>query len=415
LSNEIIKNITNIYVFTDSIKNFTSNLNITNSLMFIMMIFMVVGGIDRIRGNKLGYGEKFEAGFYMIGPTAIALVGMITLAPVLSMLLRPIITPFFVLFGASPAMFPGAILASDLGAFPMAVQLSGGDISVANFSGALLGTMMGPTISFTIPVGLSMIKPSDRQYFASGILVGLITIPVGMIAGGLTMNLVGIEISINKIFLNLIPIIIVSLLIILGIWFYPAKMMQGFVIFGKILMAIITIGVILAVFQFQTTIRLPLFDLMVEPDSEGVVPLIYALQIAGLIGIILIGTLPMVEFINRRLSKQFMHLGKMFGFDEASSSGLIASMANVLAVFPLFEHMTPKGKILNTAFAVSSLSVFGDFLGYISSVSPSMVVPMIVGKLVAAITALVLANVLSPVLLEKANTNLQDGQYYLNA
>ena len=26
--------------------------------MLIMMIFMIVGAIDRIRGNKLGYGEK---------------------------------------------------------------------------------------------------------------------------------------------------------------------------------------------------------------------------------------------------------------------------------------------------------------------------------------------------------------------
>ena len=35
--------------------------------MLIMMIFMIVGAIDRIRGNKLGYGEKFEDGFNAIG------------------------------------------------------------------------------------------------------------------------------------------------------------------------------------------------------------------------------------------------------------------------------------------------------------------------------------------------------------
>ena len=63
-------------IFTESIKAWVSGLNINSVIMLIMMIFMIVGAIDRIRGNKLGYGEKFEAGFNAIGGLAIAMAGV---------------------------------------------------------------------------------------------------------------------------------------------------------------------------------------------------------------------------------------------------------------------------------------------------------------------------------------------------
>ena len=63
-------------IFTESIKAWVSGLNINSVIMLIMMIFMIVGAIDRIRGNKLGYGEKFEDGFNAIGGLAIAMAGV---------------------------------------------------------------------------------------------------------------------------------------------------------------------------------------------------------------------------------------------------------------------------------------------------------------------------------------------------
>ena len=65
-------------IFTESIKAWVSGLNINSVIMLIMMIFMIVGAIDRIRGNKLGYGEKFEDGFNAIGGLAIAMAGVIS-------------------------------------------------------------------------------------------------------------------------------------------------------------------------------------------------------------------------------------------------------------------------------------------------------------------------------------------------
>ena len=83
---ELLDNITNIDVLTGSLKEWISNLSINSVIMFIMMIFMIVGAIDKIRGNKHGYGEKFEEGFNAMGPLALAMAGVVAAAPVLAII-----------------------------------------------------------------------------------------------------------------------------------------------------------------------------------------------------------------------------------------------------------------------------------------------------------------------------------------
>ena len=62
-------------VFTESISAWISGISINSVIMLIMMIFMLVGAIDKIRGNKLGYGEQFEEGFNAMGPLAMSMAG----------------------------------------------------------------------------------------------------------------------------------------------------------------------------------------------------------------------------------------------------------------------------------------------------------------------------------------------------
>ena len=97
---ELIDNITNVSVFTDSISEWISNISINSVIILIMMIFMLVGAIDKIRGNKLGYGEKFDEGFNAMGPLAASMAGVVAAAPVLAIILQPIIVPIYSLFGA---------------------------------------------------------------------------------------------------------------------------------------------------------------------------------------------------------------------------------------------------------------------------------------------------------------------------
>ena len=390
-------------VFVDSIKSWVANLSINSVIMFIMMIFMIVGAVDRIRGNKKGYGEKFEEGFNAMGARAIAMAGVVAAAPVLALLLQPIVGPVYRLLGADPSMFATTLLACDMGGYPLAMQLAENP-AVGNYAGLILGTMMGPTIVFTIPVALSIIKQEDRPFLGAGILAGLITVPIGCIVGGLVMNLTPYKMDVLTILRNLIPVIIIAGLICVGLWFIPSKMIRGFNKFGTAVTILITVFTAIAVFEYQTGILFPVMDIMVTPDADGVIPLESGLLVCGQIAIVLIGAFPMVEWITRTFGKALKKLGGAMGMDDKGSAGMVATLANNIAMFNIMGEMNPKGKLLNVAFAVSAAFVFGDHLGFAAGVEREMIFPMIAGKLVAGITAVILANILAPKLLSKINT-----------
>lgn len=388
-------------VFTDSLQAWISGLSINSVIMMIMMIFMLVGAVDKILGNKFGYGEEFENGFNAIGALALSMAGVVAAAPVLATVLGPILKPLYTAIGADASMFATTLLACDMGGYPLAMELAA-DASIGNFAGLILGTMMGPTIVFTIPVALGIIKKEDRSYLGAGVLAGMITIPIGCVVGGLAMNMTEYKMDIGRILINLVPVIVIAALIVLGLWFAPSKMIAGFNVFGAGVTIVITALTAIAVFQQITGIYFPLFDVMsIKDPVTGISPLDSGLLVCGQIGIVLIGAFPMVKWITRTFGGVLNKIGAAFGMNETGSAGLVATLANNIAMFNIMGDMNPKGKILNVAFAVSAAFVFGDHLGFTAGVEQQMVFPVILGKLVAGITALILANALAPKLLSK--------------
>lgn len=389
-------------VFTESLQAWISNLSINSVIMMIMMIFMLVGAIDKIIGNKFGYGEKFEEGFNAIGPLALSMAGVVAAAPVLSTVLGPIITPIYTAIGADASMFATTLLACDMGGYPLAMELASNE-TFGNFAGLILGTMMGPTIVFTIPVALGIISKDDRSYLGAGVLAGMITIPIGCIVGGLAMSaMTEYKLTFMQIIINLVPVIVIAALIVIGLWFAPGPMIKGFNVFGTGVTIVITAFTAIAVFQQITGIMFPLFDVMstVDPES-GLTPLNSGLLTCGQIGIVLIGAFPMVKFITDTFGGALSKAGGALGMNEQGSAGLVATLANNIAMFNIMGEMNPKGKLLNVAFAVSAAFVFGDHLGFTAGVNQAMVTPVIVGKLVAGVTAIIVANILAPKLLSK--------------
>ena len=107
--------------FIESIQMWINNLSVNSIIIFIMMIFMLIGAVDRIQGNRRGYGQQFEEGFHAIGPMMLAMAGVIAAAPVLAIVLKPIVVPIYQLIGADASMFAGTLLASDTGGYPLAM------------------------------------------------------------------------------------------------------------------------------------------------------------------------------------------------------------------------------------------------------------------------------------------------------
>lgn len=355
-------------------------MSINEIIVYIMVGFMVLGAIDKIIGNKFGLGEKFDEGFMAMGALAIAMVGVVSLAPVLANILKPVIVPVYSALGADPSMFATTLLACDMGGYPLAMQLALTK-EAGNFAGLILGSMMGPTIVFSIPVALGIINKEDHKHLATGILAGMITIPVGCLLGGLVAGY-----SIGMIVMNLIPIIIVSILIAVGLWKIPSKMIKGFTVFGKGVVIVITIGTAAIIVETLTGLVL----------IPGMAPIADGINIVGSIAIMLAGAFPMVFFITKVFKKPLMKLGGLLGMNDVSAAGMVATLANNIPMFGLMKDMDERGKVINVAFAVSAAFVFGDHLGFTAGVNKEMIFPMIVGKLVAGITAVIVAMLIAP-------------------
>ena len=124
----------------------------------------MLGGFDRLRGNKWGFGDKFETGFMLLGSMALSMVGMICIAPVLAQWLGNVIVPLYRLIGVDPAMF-GSLLSIDMGGYQLALELAE-DPQLGNYAGLVVASIFGCTLVFTIPVGMGMIPKADRPFFA---------------------------------------------------------------------------------------------------------------------------------------------------------------------------------------------------------------------------------------------------------
>lgn len=350
-------------------------MSINEIIIYIMAFFMVLGALDKCIGNKFGLGEKFEEGIMAMGALALAMVGVICLAPVLATVLKPIVVPVFSFLGADPAMFAGSLLANDMGGASLAMELAI-DPQAGLFGGLIVGAVMGPTIVFIIPVALGIIRPEDQKFLATGILAGIITVPVGAFVGGLVAGF-----PIAMVSKNLIPIIIFAILIALGLVFFEKAMIIGFTYFGKFVLIVITIGLAAAIVEALTGI-------VVIP---GMNPIDDGIIIVGEIAIVLAGAFPLVYVITKVFKKPLMSLGKLLGMNEVAAAGLVASLANCIPMFDMLKDMDNRGKIINIAFAVSAAFVFGDHLGFTAGFNSEMIAPMIVAKLVGGVTAVIVA------------------------
>ena len=389
---ELTASLTNFEILKGSLSGYWEELSVSSVVMTILAVFMVVGVVDKLRGNKHGYGEQFDAGFRAMGDLALAIVGIIAVSPVLLRLLAPIIAPAFNMLGVSPAMFPASILALDMGGYAMAAQMAEGNAAIGNYAGIIVASMMGITVCFTIPYALTMIKKEDRPLFATGILLGIVTLPFGCLAGGLVMNLTSTPVPFSQLLLNTLPVALLALIVALGLIFSQKITVKIFSGFGKCVTFIATVSPGIAIFQYLTGIRLPLFYLMVEEDAIlGGVPLEVGLLLVGLIAIVLAGAFPMILFLNRKLGKLMTAFGERAGINKESSTGLLTQLASSIPVWSIINDMDSRGKLLNVVFAVSGSFVFGDVLAFTGGVNPEMVFPVIAAKLTGGLLAILLA------------------------
>ena len=348
-------------------------------LIAIMAFFALLGALDRIFGGRFGLGQEFENGILAMGSLAMAMIGIICLAPVLANLLKPVVVPVYNFLGADGAMFAGTILACDMGGGALAKELTS-DAQAAALGGVITGSMLGATVVFTIPVAMGILHDEDKPFLAKGILCGVVTIPIGVLVGGLVAGF-----DLLMVLRNLIPIVLIAIFIALGLWKFEKAMIKGFGLFGKGILALITAGLVCAIIVTLTGFVI----------IHGLAPISEGFETVGEIAIILAGAFPLVYVITKLLKQPLLKLGKVLGVNDTAAAGLVASLANSIATFEMMKNMDRRGKVVNVAFAVSAAFVFGDHMGFTAGFAPEMLSAVIAGKLAGGISVVAVALLLT--------------------
>ena len=272
----------------------------------------------------------------------------------------------------------GGIIAIDMGDFQLAVELAA-DPKVASYAGILVAATLGCTVTFTIPVGMGMVPEKDRPLFARGILFGLILLPVSLFLGGLLIGLM----PLNTIRQSL-PVFLACLALALGIAKWPDQLVGGFLHFSNAIRLISTLGLIFGAFAYMTGVSLPF----------PMTPLEEAMKTVSSIGIVMLGSLPMAELLQRILKVPLAWLGKKTGMNSASMTGLLLGGVSVVPAIALIRDMDRRGKIVN-AFLVSAASALAAHLGFTFGIQKEMVVPLLAVKFVGGILGGVTAYLLT--------------------
>jgi ethanolamine transporter len=350
-----------------------------NIIIFsVLSVGIILGGIDYCLGNKFGFGEEFENGLKTFGPLALAMLGIICLAPIIGAIIRPVAVPALRTIGADPSM-AASLLAVDMGGYPVAKSLALTPTS-AVFSGLMVSSMLGATLVFSIPVALSIVHKEDHTFLLKGLLAGVITIPLGAFIGGAAAGF-----PMKELALNSVPLLILSLMIVLSLYFFSHHAMRAAAHLGKFIVILSAVGLIIASVQFLTG----------KTFLPGMIPLASGIKIVGVISIVLMGAFPLVKLLTSKANRPLQDAGAKLGINSASAAGLLASLVNNIPMLHTFEKMDERGKVLNSAFMVSGAFLIGDHLGFVASVDPKMIGYVMLAKLTAAVLSIPVALMLS--------------------
>ncbi len=348
-------------------------------LNYVILAFAAIAALDRIFGGRLKLGSEFEKGVMMLGPLTLSMAGMLIMAPTVAELLSGISDKFppFLDFSVIPASF----LANDMGGAPLALRLAK-DADIGSFNAYIVSSMMGCTVSFTLPFALQMTAKEHHSDMLFGMLCGIVTIPVGCIVSGFICGL-----SPTAVVVDLSVLIIFAALVAVGLIKFERVTVKLFSVIGLVMQALITFGLVHGAVEFITD-----YKLISSADT-----LENAMSVIINIACIMLGAFPILAILRRILKKPMELLGERLGINEIAGFGFLSTVGTSVSTFEAVSKMDRRGIILNSAFAVSASFVFVDHLAFtmsFSDASAAYVPAMIAGKLISGVSAVVLAYVL---------------------
>lgn len=340
----------------------------------IMLIFAMAGIVDKIIGNKIGIGKEFDKGIMLLGSLVLTMVGMIVLAPAVAKAMMPL---FNVVngIGIDASLIPATLFANDMGGAALAKEIGDNEF-IKLFNAYIVSSMMGCTVSFTIPFAMQTLKKDTRESFFTGTMFGIITVPVGCFVSGLILG-----IPFVKLIINMIPLALFAVILSLGIVFLPKIMTKVFTVFGYIIRTVITIGLAIGILKFMT--KAEIFDVFGDLEEAFMICLVASISLCG--------AFPFMFIVSKILKKPLQLLGNKLGICNESALGFLSSTVSNIPTIEKFNE-TPDDKagiILNSAFCVSASFLIADHLAFTVASDTRYILPMLVGKLLSGIAAVI--------------------------
>lgn len=376
-------------------------------ITYIMMACCGAGAIATLVKPESELAGSFNEGLSILGICFVPCVGIMVSIPVISAFVQ---TAFSSLSGGALdiACIAAMFLPADSGGYAMVHELASSPETM--IIGMLVSIMIGCTLAFNIGFGVSVNNKEDQRYVAMGTMCGMIGIPFGIFTTCVFMMLAKpyirldlatsgastyqLQMTLDTILINLMPSILICILLVILLKFVPEIMIKVFIVFGKILMALLTLIAASSIIEYYTgifssTIGWP-FDGIIADETNT----FRAIELVGSIGMVLSGAYPMVYLLRHFFGKSLEKIGGLAGLDEAGSTGLILGMVNIPAAFTMVNKLRPHDKVIVVGFTVCAGYSIADWMAFSMNFQPNLLVFVFIGEIVAGICSIFAAKLL---------------------
>ena len=352
-----------------------------NIFIAILLVLAAVGLVDQLAGGRLGLGAEFDHGIHTMGGMALSLVGIYCIGITVVQNSAQQVAQLSSLLPFDPSLLIGCLLAPDLGGYSIAKQMAATP-ALGLFSGLIVASTLGCTISFVLPIAMSSIKKEEGPAMMRGIVLGIVTLPVSALVGGLLIGL-----PVPQLLLHTAPILVICLGLCLVLQKAPKATTRVLLVVGNCirvlsfsLFALVVAGLFIPQWQIA--------DPALVQESLVVVVKITA---------VVCGAMVLSHIALTRFHRPILWLARKLRVNEASVVGLLLCLATSVSMLPLFDRMDRRGKAINGAFSVSGAFVLGGQMAFLASLEPSHVIgAYMVSKLAGGLCAILVALLMTP-------------------
>ena len=178
-----------------------------------------------------------------------------------------------------------------------------------------------------------------------------------------------------------LPVVVLSAALGLGLMKIPGAMLRGFRVFAAGIRILTTVGLTLGAVQYMTGWTI----------LPGLAPLEEAMKVVCAIGMVMLGSLPMAELLQRLLRKPMARLACLLNMSERGTVNLLVCYVSSTPALAALKDMDPPDVTVNAAFAVCAASCLSAHLGFALATERALALPMAAAKLLGGVLGAAIA------------------------